>query len=235
LIVVIASEQDQTVNTLVSLYWKAHDVRLLRPKDLSLIGWRHYYNNKDNNFSTAVIDGEVIKVKEIDAVLTRIPCVFENDLIKISLVERPYVAAEMTAFLFSWLDDLTCPLLNAPTPNCLSGPYWRLEQWIYEAAKCGMKIKPVTRSKGDGFKQIEEQKDKTSTITLVGDSYLGNIDHTLVSQTRQLASRAGVDLLSVHFSSPYYENAKFLIADIWPDITRKEIADAILNYLLIGK
>ncbi len=56
-----------------------------------------------------------------------------------------YVSAEMTAFLLSWLSGLDCPILNRPTPNCLSGPGWRQEQWIHLAARLGIPVDPVQR------------------------------------------------------------------------------------------
>ena len=33
--------------------------------------------------------------------------------------------------LLSWLSQLNCPVVNRPTPLCLSGPNRRPEQWTY--------------------------------------------------------------------------------------------------------
>ncbi|KHK99145.1 hypothetical protein LK09_03810 [Microbacterium mangrovi] len=37
-------------------------------------------------------------------------------------VERDYATAELTAFVLSWLDGLSCPVRNRPDPSCLAGP-----------------------------------------------------------------------------------------------------------------
>jgi len=101
-------------------------------------GWRQSLGGVDGD--AAVVEGKRVPQKEITGVLTRLPCVFEQELVDITPDDRRYVAAEMTAFLLFWLSRLKCPVLNRPTPTCLSGPYWRREKWIHVAARVGIPV-----------------------------------------------------------------------------------------------
>src|SRR5579872_3914402 len=124
MLVVLAHRYDQEARELVS-HWSASDARLLTSADLSRKGWRHF--SDEPTASTAVISGRVVPVDQISGVLTLLTGVFEQELVDIVPSDRSYAAAEMTAFLLCWLSTLKCPVLNRPTPTCLSGPYWRRE------------------------------------------------------------------------------------------------------------
>jgi hypothetical protein len=231
MLVVIASRHDETSRTLTDR-WRAQNAHLLTCEDLSLVGWRHHLGIAE--FSTAVINGRVVATEEITGVLTRLPCVNEHELTYIVPADRAYVAAEMTAFLAAWLSGLACPILNQPTPTCLIGPNWRPEQWVHAAARLGIPVCPVRRRvalTADFSAEVPERRH--ATITIVGDRCFGEVDGALAAQARRLAAAAKVDLLAVHFSGPE-AGARMLSADLWPDISSPDIADAILDYLSGG-
>ena len=142
LIVVVASRLDQGARTLAASQGTDR-VALLTCEDLSVPGWRHYV--AAGGTSVAVIDGREVAVEEITGVVTCLPNVSELELLHIVPSDRAYVAAEMSAFLLSWLSALSCPVLNRPSPTCLSGPYWRPEQWARVASEVGMRVQPVHR------------------------------------------------------------------------------------------
>jgi hypothetical protein len=173
------------------------------------------------------VDGRVVAVEEITGVLTRLPCVFDQELVEIVPGDRAYVAAEMTAFLLSWLSELKCPVLNRPTPTCLAGPYWRPERWAREAARSGIPVRPVHRRFAPGEPPpAEGTMSGSSTVTVVGDRCLGAVEEAQAFQARRLADLAGIDLLSVSF-----HGADFLRADIWVDLAADGVADAIFGFL----
>src|SRR5229473_654434 len=124
MLVVLAHRYDQEARELVSR-WSASGACLLTSADLSCKGWRH--SSEESAASTALVSGRVVHVDQISGVLTLLPGVFEEELVDIVPSDRSYVAAEMTAFLLCWLSTLQCPVLNRPTPTCLSGLYWRQE------------------------------------------------------------------------------------------------------------
>lgn len=228
MLVVAANRYDQVAQDLVSR-WSVLGARLLTCADLSLCGWK--YPLSMTNRSTAVIDGQIIPIEEITGVLILLPCVFEEELVEILPGDRAYVAAEMTAFLLSWLSELKCPVLNRPTSTCLSGPYWRQERWVYTAAQMGIPIQPI-------YKHAVLSANTSSalpsecfvSVTVVGKLCFGAVDEALATQARKLAEVAHVDLLTVHFSHPS-ANAAIIGADLWPKFDSDEVIEAILAYL----
>lgn len=231
MLVIVTSRRDREARELADR-WAAHDARVLSCEDLSLTGWRHYPGAPGD--SVAVVGGTPVPVAEITGALTRRPRVFEWEPARATLTDRPYVAAEMTAFLRCWLAGLECPVLNRPAANCLSGPGWRREQAVHVAAGLGIPVRPAEW-------RIEPSADVVQvgpappgvTVTVVGDGCVGYPDRTLATQARRLADAAGVDLLAVRFEET---EAGFWLcdADPWPDVSSPEVADAILSYFRDG-
>jgi hypothetical protein len=177
-----------------------------------------------------MIGGSTVKVSDISGVLTLRPCVFAEELAHIFAGDRAYVAAEMNAFLIAFLSKLKCPILNRPTPLCLSGPNWRLEQWVKAAASLSIPVVPVHRRITDLHAASAALGPGAHEVTVVGGRCFGPADAGLASQARQLAKIANVDLVSFWFR-PTARGAQFVAADLWPDLARAEIAEAVLDFL----
>ena len=229
MIVIVANRWDQTPGTFASR-WASHDVGVLTAQDLSVAGWHQRLSGMDGG--TAVAQRKLVPQREITGVLTLLPCVVEEELVDIVPEDRAYVAAEMTAFLLFWLSRLKCPVLNRPTPTCLSGPYWRPEKWVRVAAYAGIPVQPVRRlAAPSGSIAGEEPLPSATTLTIIGTRIFGEAEPGLQRQARCLAELAGVELLAVRFSSPE-RGARFVGADIVPDLSNDALADAVLEYLL---
>jgi hypothetical protein len=160
-----------------------------------------------------------------------VPLSLEQDLSHIIPADRAYVAAEMNAFLRFWLRELSCPMLNRPTPNGFAGPQWRHEQWVHTAARLGI---PVLRSyRHIAFTGACAAKahvpTEDVTVTIVGGQHVGAVDEVLAKQARRLADAAGVDLLDVRFNG-VEAGSCFVSANPWPDITPIAAAAAVLDY-----
>jgi hypothetical protein len=230
MLVIVANRHNATAEALIRR-WGVYDARLLSCEDLSIAGWCHRLT--DPGVSTAVIDGRVIRASKITGVLTLLPWVTADQLIHIIPEDRAYVAAEMAAFLISWLSELTCPVLNRPTPACLTGPGWRPEQWVHAAARMGIPIRPIRRSVVLMAEPLPEDavgELPPAIVTVVGERCFGEVDGTLMMHARRLAAATGVSLLTVHFDGPGGD-ARLLGAALRPDISSPEIADAILELL----
>lgn len=243
MLVVVASRHDKAAEALVT-NWAAHGhgVSLLTPEDLSVVGWRHYLSSIDgeageensSSFSSAVVGGVASALDQITGVLTRLPSIFEQELLHIVPEDRAYIATEMNAFLIAWLSSLKCPVLNRPTPTYLLGPAWRPEQWVYAAAQLGIPVRPMRRQSSMSANACPQVLEKSSVkVTVVGDHCLGEVEKTLASHARRIADAAQVDLLTVHFSSNE-SPAEFLGADLWIDISAPDVGDAIFEYLSGG-
>ncbi|MCF2149994.1 hypothetical protein IQ276_026895 [Desmonostoc muscorum LEGE 12446] len=251
MLVVVASRHDKAAEALVA-NWSAYGASLLTPENLSVAGWRHYVrgggdegdegaggaggatSSSSSSSSSAVVGGVTIALDQITGVLTRLPSIFEQELLHIIPEDRGYVAAEMNAFLISWLSSLKCPVLNRPTPTYLLGPAWRPEQWVYAAAQLGIPVRPVRRQSSLLASVRPQVMEKPAVkVTVVGDRCLGEVEKPLASHARRLADAAQVDLLTVNFSSRE-SSAELLGADLWVDISAPDVADAILEYLSGG-
>jgi hypothetical protein len=229
LLVILASIHDKSVGHLVEL-WDPHDVCVLTCKELSMVGWRHYLN--DSTLSTAVVNGKKISNEQIDGVLTRLPYVTETELFHIVNHDRSYVAAEMMAFLVSWLSCLKCPVINKPTPLCLLGPNWSQEQWIHAAAKVGLPVRSLRRQsfKSNIINNAVDHMQRV-TVSVIGDHCYGAINDEMTEQSIRLTRQAGVEMLSVHFAA-YEKGFLFITANLWFPIDSHNISNAILDYLI---
>jgi hypothetical protein len=229
MLAILASRCDHTAAALVAR-WAAHDSALLTCRDISTPGWRHQPEFPTRG--TAVIGGRAVSVRELTAVLVRLPYVWVAELEHIAPAEREYVAAEMTAFLVSWLSGLPCPVVNAPVPPCLAGPNWRRAKWIQKAAQLGIPVPGIELYEGFG-NPIVPAGSGARTVTVVGQRCFGAQDETLAAQSRLLASAAGTELLRVHFGTQEAAGC-FLGADPFPDLSVPQVADAVLERLTTG-
>jgi hypothetical protein len=232
MIVIVANQGDESAR-LLAARWSEYGALLLSPRDLSTSGW--LYNPIATEANAAVIGRRLICSSEITGVLTRLPWVSQYELTHIVPDDRAYVASEMNAFLLALLDGLACPLLNRPTPACLSGPGWRNEQWVHCAARLRIPVCPVRRQTGrlEGLPPAGSGS-ASKIVTVVGHRCFGDAGATLADRARQLAAAAGVDLLAVHFQDVNGE-FRLLNADFWPDINSADVADAIFDYFREGR
>lgn len=232
MLVVLANRADAAAAELASA-WTSQNSTLLTVEDLSRAGWRHHCGT--DQASTAVIGGRVVDIREIDAVLTRLPCVTEFDLPHIVAGDRGYVAMEMTSFLVAWLSALDCKVINKPRPACLVGPNWREAEWVRLAAGLGIRVRTLRRDCAPGSESARQLFEGVpAAVTVVGKDRFGSVDDTLKEQSGLLAQAAGVDLLAVYFSSASSSSAEFLGVNLCPDLSPPGVANSVLGLLTGG-
>src|SRR5512147_918601 len=135
MLVLMASERDEQARAFAARYAK-RGLAMLTPADLSLRGWR--WRSADPRSSVALIKAKRLLPDDIEGVITRLPWVLPGDVRGIQAGDREYVAAEISAFLLTWLASLRCPLLNRPSAQCLSGPGWHPQMWLGKAQQLGI-------------------------------------------------------------------------------------------------
>ena len=163
-------------------------------RDLSRVGWRHRpCGPAALSEGRAVVSGRVVAVHEIEIVLTRLDGIMASELTHIVSKDRDYVAAEMNAFLLSWLTRLACPVVNRPVPMGLAGANHRPEGWAALAATLGIPIRRQRRGP-DGY--MPPTAGITRSVILVGDKCFGDPDPELRNSTRLLAGAAGLDFMT---------------------------------------
>ena len=204
-------------------------IACLTPADLSKAGW--HYRVGDAAHARIVTEAGIIEASRITGVLTRLSAVTANDLPHIQTEDQGYVAAEMTACLAAFLTELTCSVLNRPTPVSLAGPAWQQVRWHTMAAPLGLPVVPVRHVIRLDATPTEPQRGSADdvTVTIVGRHSVGNVDPALVEYARQLADAAGAESLSVVFSGTH-RDATLVRVECPPAVVAAPVARAILDY-----
>lgn len=223
MIAVVASAGDPGARALVARWGER--ARMLTPADLSRRGWVHHPGWP--RAGRAVIDGEIVPVRELTGVLSRLAFVSGHELPTIIPAERQYVAAEITAFLLAWLAELPCPVINRPSPAAPAGPSLRPEAWVALAARLGIPSTPIRRT-ADGY--AYPAGERRELVTVVGRRALGGTNADARRRACALAAEAGAQLVDVAFDGSR-PNRPLVDAHIFPDLGRAEVADALLELL----
>jgi len=169
--------------------------QLVTPRALSQRGWQHYPVGGGRD--VLPIRGEVIDAAAITGVVTRISAVQAADLPHIADDDRAYIAAEMSAFLLSFLVALRCPRFNRPTAPSLMGPGFTTVRWRAAAAAAGF--------------VAEVAEDEGELAVVVGARCFGAPDDASAQAALALARVANVELLGVRLAA----GARFAGARPW--------------------
>jgi hypothetical protein len=228
--VVVASSADSPAQAFVRRY-AGQGLRLLTPGDLSYAGWCYRLGAMPT--AVAIIGEQPVAVRNIVGVLTHLSSVSTYDVDHIAAADQTYVAAEMQAFLFSWLTSLNCPVVNQPTPHCLAGPAWSPAQWVHAAARLGLQVIPTCQYAIFAGTSAARGKPRPPgvTVTIVGQRAIGKVAPALARQAHALAAAAGVDLLAVRFNGRE-DGAAFVGAHLWPNLAAATVATTVWDYLL---
>jgi hypothetical protein len=225
-IAILAKAGDAAAETLASRW--GSEARLMTPRDLARRGWVH---RPGSDADVVVIDSGQVAARELTGVVTQLCFVAPDDLAPIVAVDRPYVAAEMTAFLLAWLSDLPCPVVNRPSPLGLAGPNLRPEAWMALASEAGIPVRPIRRDR-HGYR-AQDASGARDEVTVVGNRALGAMSARAGERALRLARRVDAEMMVAVFD-PAEPDEPLLDAHTWPDLTRADVADALLE-LLTGR
>ena len=152
----------------------------LEPSGLSAAGWAHDPDAPGND--RMALGGEIVPASRLTAVITAIDAVQPADLPHVRSDDQGFVAAEMTAFLRSWLMTLDCPVLDRPAALALSGSAGDDAVWSRAAAALGV---PDRR-------HIPVPRLRSHAVTVVGGQVLGQAAEPAATAAIALAAAAGV-------------------------------------------
>jgi hypothetical protein len=227
-LLIVASPDDRDASALAAA-WAEHDAHVLTSGDLSAGRWRYTPGAADR--STLGYASHSLVASGLSGVLTRLTCVTPSDLAHVRPQDRAYVAAEMNAFLVAWLSDLSCRVVNRPTPSCLAGPAWPPEVWVRLAARVGVPVRPVRRQVR--LRAVQPPAPLTegcTVVVVIGDRVFGNVDASLHRHARDVARAAGTVLLEVGFEGPD-PGARLVVANPRPSLRAPDLIEAVGAYL----
>ncbi len=230
MLVIVGSEHDPVASDLVAA-WAPH-AALLVCQDLSTPGWRYFLG--DRAASKAVVGGHIVPESDIHGVVVRRLGVLASELVHFTPADRDYAAAEMNAFLFSWLSSLSCPVWNRPAGTSLCGPDWQPLQWMRAASRAGIDTESIhCRIPASRSRDVDSAASSAEPIevNVAGARCFGAPDERYANAAKRLAALAGTPLLSVRFQpgrpAPCFHSASTL-----PDLADNDLALAVHDHFL---
>jgi len=181
----------------------------------------------------AVISGRSVPLSDVRGVLIRRPWIFPEELTHIAEPDRDYVSAEMSAFMVSWLTELTCPVINRPNPTCLSGPAWREPEWVLLASALNIAVMrqrwEIPRGSADWPSSAQPN---ATELTVVANHCIDDADGPTAAAAERLARAADITLVGLRFVTED-SGPRFLAANLWPTLENERVIDAVLEQLLV--
>jgi hypothetical protein len=231
LLLVIASELD-VVAAHAARIWPEARVAMMTPRDLCRGGIAIEVDAFHDG--EVVVQGKVEPVCGIEAAISLLRSVPQYELWEIDDGDRPYVASELTAFLFYFLSRLECPVLNRPSAHLLSGPSWGPLQWIWACRQCDLRTRPGPIVQPDDTVP-EEQPLRCGTVHVLDDRTM-RVGRTQADDARyvRLARLAGVRYLAVHASEDD-DGGHVSLIDTVPNLADPCVAGLLRNHFRWGE
>jgi hypothetical protein len=221
-ILVIASELDEIAEAAVT-DWPSRNAILMKPLDLCTQGWRIEVGRTHEGMLIA--NGRLLPVTHVTGVLNRLSFVDERELVAIEPSDRRYVAAELTAFVFYFLSQLPCRMINRPTVNNLAGCDWRLQEWAHYGQEQGIPF--VSQSMcGHASSQPAGQLRRTA---ILNDAIVLSNDDQYPRNVAELVRRAGLVFADVCYLVRDHECLLHSVSLV-PDLSSPEMASAVHRY-----
>jgi hypothetical protein len=178
-------------------------VAVLEPSGLSAPGWAHDPDRPEED--RLVLDGEICPARRLAAVITALDAVVPADLPHVRAGDRGFVAAEMTAFLRSWLQTLACPVLDPPTALALSGAAGDRATWSRATALLAVADRQATAV----------PVLRTRAVTVIGGRVVGPAPAPAAATALSLVRAAGVTAARLTLTDDAHEPALYAAAPWW--------------------
>lgn len=144
---ILAQAGDETAVRVAATLLRRHspgDVKLVSAGEIVFApGWVHGLGEGPVASRVTLHDGTVIGGEAPALVFNRLRGVEMPQFAAASPEDREYAVMEMHALVLSWLQSLTCPVINAPSPQGLGGQVRGALAWQLLAAKAGLPTLPL--------------------------------------------------------------------------------------------
>ncbi|WP_410672474.1 hypothetical protein [Amycolatopsis sp. cmx-4-68] len=225
MLLILAHANDSAARALAGRW--GDEALLLTVDELHRARWRLELDRAGRAVAElATADGTPVPVT---GVVNRLGVLTGADLSRVRAEDRPYAAAELTAFLLAWLDACPAPVLNPPNARCLNGPPWYPEEWADAAVSVGLRVPAVHRTVGLAAAPAAAVSPwaEARRAHVVGDVCIGEVHPALGRRLRKLARLAGTPLLTATLSGSG-PDAEVRDISAWPDLADPAVADAVL-------
>jgi len=225
LILVFASELDEVARD-ATTEWSEQQAVLLTPADIFCKGWRTRIGGVHD--WSIVANRQQWPIRSVSGVVSLLPRILARELFDIQEEDRPFAAAEATAFALFFLSSIPCPVVNRPTPNCLNGPNWQPEQWTRACFEAGVAFKVSCRRTNEVIRP-ETACSGLRSVTVLGGKCLEDTSEGCLADVLTLAQLANVTFLQVYFAQDEGESI-FYRAQLTPDLSKVGIRTALREY-----
>jgi hypothetical protein len=201
-------------------------VRAVTCADVSRPGWKIALRRGVDGAIGATLaagfsDGRV-GGDQIDGVITRLGHVSEAELGHVVPEDRPYIAAEMQAFLFAFLNALACRKVNRPSLGCLYAPHLRASEWKRLARGLGLAVDDSASV------TVGVTTGALIDITVAGEHVWGDASAPLREATQRLALAADVTYLRARYAVTS-RDARLWGADAYPRLESEDVGSALIR------
>lgn len=145
-------------------------VRVVTPAQLAYATSAAHRLSTDADSVTFILaDGTTLRGADLVGCINRLVALPQAHLARASAEDRLYAAGELQAFTLGWLATLPCPMLNAPAPESLAGP-WHGELAARQfAVLAGFDCAPVALSLDDELGPIFRDSGIQAHVVLAGE------------------------------------------------------------------
>ncbi len=221
MILIITNNIDDN-SRLLKAKWPGNEAVLLSVNDLTQEGWK--INNADFTTSTFIAEGKPYHVSQIKGVINLLSSIYPYELFKIVEADRIYVSAELNAFLFYFLSQLSCKFLNDPSLLNLAGPHLHTAELVNHCNRCGI----ATVESWHKMKANEEN-DTYFSVSYLDGKIINTNDEAHKEKFSLLAKSIGLNYFTARLSS---KSNPYLLQSftVYPDCHDEELIYSIHAY-----
>lgn len=215
----------------VAALWTYEGLRSMGLRPLSLLttemlaasAWHHRVGNNGSAVSLRLGQDYGISDHTLRGVLNRLMGPPGEIMRQVAPADRDYALQELNAFYLSWLNALSCPVLNPATPQGLPGRWFHASELVMLAHHAGL-VTPAYRLSGDdpveaGFRPLAPPNTPVKRIIVLGDEVFGaHAPAALRKRCCYLAKLCRTPLLGIDFYSTRASQWTFSHATPLPDL-----------------
>ena len=215
--------------------------------------WQHRVNSRNTKTTLTLHDGTVIHGDEVQVVFNRLRWLDTPFFVSASKQDREYAVMEMFGLIVSWLNSLSCPVVNGISPQGLGAPDYSPLAWHYLAGKAGLptsRIRLTSSTRRYPLRELSTQRigaintanaaawlmepasDRLAQVCVVGNHVISELGDEFKEPSLRLSSLTGLEILSIYFRQELRSAEwTFAGADVCPQFQDDRSLEAVVELL----